>query len=70
MAYSDRWEFRPKPVKYHEYADGTRLPDLDVEVYRNGVSYGYVNLHTHRTKYPPHASVGVTSRVGPEKEEE
>ncbi len=68
MAYGDQWQFVPKPVKYHEYTDGTRLPDLDVEVYRNGVPWGAVNIHVHRTKYPPHCSVGVTSRVGSEKE--
>ena len=64
MAYGDKWDFKPAAVGYTNYADGTVVPHLEVDVFRNGVSVGYVEIHMHRTKNPPHASVGVTSRVG------
>lgn len=63
MAYGDRWDFKPGTVEYEKYSDGTVVPHLEVEVWRNGVEVGYVEIHMHRTKYPPHSSVGVTSRV-------
>lgn len=66
MAYGDQFDFHPKHVHHSRYSDGTVLPSLHVNVIRNGEPYGYVELHLHRVKYPPHASVGVTSRVGPQ----
>lgn len=68
MAYGDRWEFIPKHVHYSTYTDGTVLPSLHVWVYRNGIKYGYFEVHMHRVKWPPHASIGVTSRLGPPDE--
>lgn len=64
MSYGDRWEFVPGRVHYHEYSDGTRLPSLEIRVLLNGQPHGYIEAHMHRVKHPPHASVGVTSRVG------
>ncbi len=64
MAYGDKWDFIPEAVHYEQYKDGTVVPHLEVQVTRNGEDYGYIEIHMHRTKYPPHDSVGVTSRVG------
>ncbi len=66
MAYGDVWDFHPQEVHYETYSDGTKCPHLEVKLTRNGVPWGYAELHTHHTKYAPHASVGVTSRVGEE----
>lgn len=63
MAYADEMDFRPGPVLYSEYADGTRLPRLVVEVVRNGETIGAAELHLHRTKNSPHVSLGLTSRL-------
>ncbi len=63
MAYGDVIEFRPGPVSAQTYSDGTSMPHLEIDVYRNGVKCGYVEVHAHRVKYPPHISIGVTSRV-------
>ncbi len=63
MAYGDRFEFRPKEVDYSQYADGTVLPGLEIGVYRNGENIGYAQMHLHRTKYSPHVSLGLTSRL-------
>lgn len=64
MAYGDKWDFVPEGVGYQNYADGTVIPYLEVKVMYNGKEVGYVEIHMHRTKYPPHASIGVTSRIG------
>lgn len=63
--YGDRWDFFPGPVKMTRYTDGTVLPEITVKVTLNGRPHGYFNVHMHRVKHPPHASVGFTSRVGP-----
>lgn len=63
MAYGDVIEFRPGTVRESVYSDGTRLPSLELRVYRNGLPCGYVEIHAHRVKYAPHISIGVTSRV-------
>ncbi len=65
MAYGDRWQLVPGKVRYSTYSDGTVLPSLEIDVLLNGQPHGYVEVHLHRVKHPPHASVGVTSRVGP-----
>ncbi len=64
MAYGDRWDFIPGEVHYHNYSDGTVLPSLEIKVTRNGVDYGYAEVHMHRVKYAPHSSLGLTSRIG------
>ncbi len=69
MAYSDKWHFEPGPVRTSNYSDGTVIPRLAIAVTRNGEPWGEIEVHLHRVKYAPHASVGVTSRVGPETEE-
>lgn len=63
MAYGDEWDFKPGLVEYTTHSDGTVVPRIEVIVFRNSVEVGYIELHMHRTKYSPHASVGVTSRV-------
>lgn len=65
MAYGDKWDFIPGKVTYQNYSDGTSVPHLMVKVLRNGQPYGYAELHMHRVKYPPHDSLGLTSRIGP-----
>ncbi len=66
MAYGDAWDFVPGDVRYSSYSDGTVIPRLEIKVLFNGAPHGAVEVHMHRVKYPPHASVGVTSRVGEE----
>ncbi len=63
MAYGDKFDFVPKDIDRHMYADGTELPGLEIEVTRNGESIGYAEIHLHRTKYSPHVSLGLTSRL-------
>lgn len=63
MAYGDVIEFRPGKLHESVYTDGTRLPSLEIDVVKNGVVCGYVEIHAHRVKYAPHLSIGITSRV-------
>jgi hypothetical protein len=63
VAYSDRFDFIPQDVEHSVYSDGTDLPRLEIEVTRNGENIGYCELHLHRTKYSPHVSLGLTSRL-------
>ena len=65
MAYGDVWDFKPGVVKYARSSDGTVIPRVHIAVTLNGQPYGEIECHMHRVKYAPHASVGVTSRVGP-----
>ncbi len=71
MAYGDRWRLEPRPVHYTQYSDGTRLPSLEVDVYLTPAGsdveeyYGYYEVHMHRVKHEARASLGLTSRLGP-----
>ncbi len=62
MAYGDKDEFRNVQQQAQSYADGTVVPHLSVEVWRNGVYRGYVQCHTHKVS-DGSISVGVTSRL-------
>ncbi len=63
MAYGDALDFKPGPVKYANYSDGTVIPRMEIQVYRNGGHIGEIDLHLHRTKESPHVSLGLTSRL-------
>lgn len=62
MSYGDKDEFRVTGQHVQTYTDGTVVPHLEVEVWRNGLYRGYVELHTHRVS-DNSISVGVTSRL-------
>ncbi len=62
MAYGDKDEFRAVKQEAQTYADGTVVPHLSFEVFRNSVFRGYVELHTHRVS-DGSISVGMTSRL-------
>lgn len=62
MAYGDVDEFRNVQQETQVYADGTKVPHLSFEVWRNGVYRGYIELHTHKVG-DGSISVGVTSRL-------
>ncbi len=57
MPYDTKWEFR-KPRVHDEGSQ----PHLDVQVWRDGVYHGYIDIHTHRVK-DESISVGVTVRA-------
>ncbi len=62
MAYGDKDEFRNVKQDTQTYADGTVVPHLSFEVWRNGVYRGYIDCHTHKVS-DGSISVGVTSRM-------
>jgi hypothetical protein len=61
--YGDKWDFLPGEVRHSNYSDGTVIPRLEVKVFRNGEEAGTFEVHMHRVKYSPHASLGLTSRI-------
>ncbi len=62
MARGDKDEFRVKPATSQTYADGTVVPHLAIEIWRNGVYRGYVECHTHKVT-DDSISVGATVRL-------
>ncbi len=62
MAYGDKDEFRAVKQEAQAYADGTVVPHLSFQVWRNGVYRGFLELHTHRVS-DGSISVGMTSRL-------
>jgi len=62
MAYGDKDEFRNVDQHAQTYADGTVVPHLSFEIWRNGVYRGYAELHTHKVS-DGSISVGMTSRL-------
>ncbi len=66
MAYGDKDEFRNIGQHNQAYADGTVVPHLSFEVWRNGVFRGYLECHTHRVS-DDSISTGVTVRLGTQK---
>lgn len=62
MAYGDVDEFRNVKQETQVYADGTVVPHLSFEIWRNSVYRGYAELHTHKVS-DKSVSVGMTSRL-------
>ncbi len=60
--YGDKDEFRNVHQETKAYSDGTVVPSLHFEVWRNGRYRGYIELHTHKVS-DDSISVGVTSRL-------
>ncbi len=63
MSYGDKDEFRNLNQDQQTYADGTAVPHLSFEVWRNGVFRGYAECHTHKVS-DDSISVGLTVRLG------
>ncbi len=57
MPLDTKWEFR-KPTLHIIRGQ----PHLDVQVWRDGKYYGYIDLHTHKVS-DDSVSVGVTVRA-------
>ncbi len=66
MSYKDVDEFRVTGEHATTYADGTVVPHVEIEVYRNNEYRGYIEIHTHRVS-DDSISVGVTSRFDTER---
>jgi len=62
MSYGDIDEFRNVKQEQQAYADGTSVPHISFEVWRNGEYRGYCELHTHKVS-DKSISVGLTSRL-------
>ncbi len=62
MSYGDKDEFHNIKQEQQIYADGTVVPHLSFEVWRNGIYRGYCELHTHKVS-DNSISVGMTSRL-------
>ncbi len=63
---SNEDEFRNVQKSTQAYSDGTIVPHLSAEVWRNGKYRGYVELHTHKVG-DDSISVGLTSRLETER---